>query len=60
MEDNSIRDYTFEEFRDLIAEAESLAGHRAMSAFQYAQTLKGKIKDGGFVSMRDISAENWG
>ncbi|ATW57968.1 hypothetical protein CNR34_00035 [Pseudomonas phage nickie] len=59
MADNSYVTLTFEELRDLINEAQNLAGPKLLSAFQYAQTLKGKLEAGGFVSERDIAPEKW-
>lgn len=59
MADNQITAFTYVELRDLITEAESLAGPRAISAFQKAQEFKAVLAAGGELTMRDISPENW-
>ncbi len=59
MADNSFVTLTFEELRDLIMEAQSLAGPKLLRAFEYAQTLKGKLEAGLRVTHRDIASENW-
>ncbi|UIS24595.1 hypothetical protein S21ZY_033 [Pseudomonas phage ZY21] len=59
MADNSFVTLTFEELRDLMTEADSLAGPRIVSVFSRAQMLKGKLEAGERVTMRDIASEAW-
>lgn len=59
MADNSKVTLTFEELRDLITEADSLAGPKLIRAFQYAQLLKTRFRGGVAVTQREIAPENW-
>uniref|UniRef100_A0AAU6W0Q3 DUF4376 domain-containing protein n=1 Tax=Pseudomonas phage Nican01 TaxID=3138540 RepID=A0AAU6W0Q3_9CAUD len=59
MADNSFVTLTFEELRDLLSEADSLAGPRIVSVFERAQMLKGKLEAGERVTMRDIASDTW-
>lgn len=59
MDDNSFVTLTFEELRDLITEADSLAGPRIVRVFERMQTLKGKLAAGERVTVRDIAPETW-
>jgi hypothetical protein len=59
MANNNVIHFTYEGLRDLLFEAESLAGPRALQAFQKAQGFKAVLEAGGDVTMRDISPENW-
>lgn len=59
MDDNTFTSLTFEELRDLMSEADSLAGPRIASVFERMQTLKGKLEAGERVTMRDIAPEKW-
>lgn len=59
MADNSVVYFTYYGLRDIITEAESLAGPRALSAFQKAQAFKDVLATGGELTMRDIAPENW-
>lgn len=59
MADNSVIHFSYVGLRDIISEAESLVGPRALSAFQTAQTFKDTLASGGELTMRDIAPENW-
>lgn len=59
MADNSVIDFSHTGLRDIITEAEALAGPRAIAAFQKAQGFKATLEAGGELTMRDIAPENW-
>lgn len=59
MADNSAVTLTFEELRDLIVMAHSLAGPQLLRAHQLAQTLKARLRAGGTVTQREIAPEKW-